>query len=503
MEAGVHGFGKGDLARHHLSDALSIAQSTKSHEVKSATAQSGGGSEKLSSDSYTNAQGITVTSRPNAQAIVTTRDDLIHEHFARSAKSTTVRSGNVTQTHAEVASALDKTDHATVNRGSGTTTIDAHVTVNAQSTSDSTAVKNGDTTHVTGDSDSHVERDAHVTVTNAAGTATADSSRTVDASTVSAATVTAKNGTTTVDAQAATEFSVKADGTIVDAHGKVIQTHETGHGVTVTDADASSKTTSSTVRTADGGVTTSDTASKSERDAFTSYEGVLSSTTAGGKTTTRYIEYTVEDDTQTTAHTHTVDDFTVHSTAATQKSGKPGGTVTQTVDTSSDSQSQIVSQRTDAVHATGKPEGDGDGTTVRATDTVDAESVRATQFQSSAHIVTDNGAVVTTTDRRVSGETVAASETDAKINTVTTTDHDAGSTSQTIRRTSESESDVVSLTSYDAQTNSSSSNGATSTRTDRVTSATEYDVKRSVRYVAFIRTVVTPAAAASTFAASA
>lgn len=123
------------------------------------------------------------------------------------------------------------------------------------------------------------------------------------------------------------------------------------------------------------------------------------------------------------------------------------------IDATSDSTSAITAQRTDAVHSNG----------------------------------TDNGAVVTTTDRTVKGDTQTATDTDATVQTRATTAHIANGTLQTVNRDTTSHSESEATTAYVAQTSSS---------------ATNYDVHRVVRYLATVRTVVTDAAA-STFAAGA
>lgn len=464
MEAGIHGFGHGEFAKgKQLSDAL-VFTDTKTHQTSKSTNSKSGGESTLVSDSYTNAKGETIVARPNAQDIVTTRDDVIHAHFERTSQSTSVRNGDVTKTHTGADSTLQKSDRATIVGPNGTaTTVDSNRTVTAVTTADST-VK-------------------------------ADS----------------KKGTAESSSSSETDFTINADGTITDSRGNKLTVTEVAHGETVSVSEGSSKSSSSTVAkvTHDGretevqGKTVSQSTSESERDSKTTYEGVLSSTTANGKTTTRYVDYVLEVDVNTKATTKSVDEFSATSEGATQKSGKRSGTLTQTVDATSDSQSAISSQRTDAVHSSSKPDKDHDATVVKSADQFDARSARVTSFRNVVHIVTDNGAVQTATDRSVRGERSATSETDATIHTTVATSRDGAATAQNISRNTNAHSQVEAQTSYDSTTNSSSSNGASSHRTDRVTSETVYDIHRITHYVAYVRTVVTQAAANSTFAVSA
>jgi hypothetical protein len=464
MEAGIHGFGHGEFSKNpQLSDAL-VLTDTKTHVVSNKTTTASASQNKFVADSYTNAEGKTTVSRPDAHAIVTTRDDLIHAHLERTATSTSLRKGDTTKTHTDAASNIHESDHATIVGPNGAvTTADTNRTVTADTTADNT-----------------VKSDA-------------------------------KDGTAKSTSASQTDFTINADGTIVDSHGNKITLSEVAHGDTVSTSDGASQSTSSTTAqtTHDGrtthttGTTTTKSTSQSDRDSKTTYEGVLSSTTANGKTTTRYLDYVIEEDVSTKASATTVDQFSAEGAGATQKSGKAGASVTQTIDATSDSQSAALSGRSDSVHASSKPEKDGDATVVSSSDHVDAQSVRATSFQTDVHIVTDNGAVQTTTGRAVTGQTVAATQTHAAVHSSVSTEKKPGGIIQFVQRTTEAQSEVEAQTSYDAATASSSSNGASSQRTDHVTSQTAYDINRITKYVAYVRTVVTQAAATATFAASA
>jgi hypothetical protein len=467
MEAGIQGFGKhGDLQHRSLADAL-IVQHSELHSVTKTTREGSGGARlgsKLSVDSYTNAHGVTQVSQ-NGKTALTTRDDVIHDQFSRIARSVSVRKGDTTNTHTDASSHAERTDHATITTAAGKTTADSEVTAKVKTETEKTA----------------------------------DGTKTT------------RNVKSTSEGEAETEFHITQDGTITDARGKVITLHETGHGLTETTSKGSATSTSVTTADTDRidkrttqttGETVTDTKSTTERDSTTKYEGVLSSTTANGKTTTRYIDYVVEDDVKVKATTHSVDDFTVTNAAATAKSGKAGNTVTQTVDAVSDSQTAIVSQRADQVHAADKPAHGKDAILVKTTDHVEAESQRDTTFQNSAHIVTDNGAVITTTDRTVHGETLSATETDATIHSTVQTQHDKNATVQTVNRTTDAHSETETQTVYDATSNTSASNGATSSRTDHVRTKTDYDVQRFTKYYAVIRTVITDAATSSFSAAA-
>lgn len=516
MDAGwVHGFGHGELTQKDQFSAIQLFTG-KTHVASTTTsdASKGGSDTKVTSDTYTDAKGVTKTARPDAAAIVSTRDDTIHAHLQRTAHSTSVRKGDTTKTHRDSISALDKTDHATITGPGGTTTVEAKVQVDASASADSTAVRKGDTTKTQGDSTSDVDVTKHVTITapNGAKT-TVDSHKDVDAKSTSDSTVksdaksvttksgddtkTVTNATAKGSGESETDFKVTADGKIVDAHGNTVVLKETGHGDVIAISNGSSKsagtTVSETVRhgaeTDVTGKTVTTASSQSERDAVTHYEGVLSSTTSNGKTTTRYVEYTIDDDVRTTATTKTVDEFSAESHAATAKSGKAGATVTQTVDATADSKSVIAGQRSDTIRANG-------------TDHVEAESERDTTFTNTVHVVTDNGAVVTTTDRTVKGQTGAETNTEATVKTTSATARVGNTTVQAVSRDTDSHSETEATTTYEAQTSSTSSNGASSTRTDHVSSETDYDVVRYIRYVATVRTVVSDAAAHS-FSASA
>ncbi|MDP9018246.1 MAG: hypothetical protein M3N19_07990, partial [Candidatus Eremiobacteraeota bacterium] len=248
MEASIQGFGHGAVKHHQLADAL-VVNDAKSHSTSKSEETKSDDVDHRSVDTYTNAQGVTQTARDNAPAAVTTRQDKIAEHLETNRKSTSVRNGDTTKTHTDATADLDKTDHATVTNANGTTTIDAHKEVDAKSSSDSTSVRTGNTTKTDSTSAAAIEVDNHVVVTNPAGaTTTYDTERNVQTSTTADAsntsnsksssvktgdgTLTKAHGESHGSGDSQTEFSIQANGTIVDSHGHAISLTETGHGET-------------------------------------------------------------------------------------------------------------------------------------------------------------------------------------------------------------------------------------------------------------------------------